>query len=79
MKLPDESRTLIVRREGGEFKGQATYWRRGNKWELIGVLKSVRFLHETPFEDVESEVTSRGLKCEWRKSPPFLTRSLLKK
>jgi len=79
VKLPDESRTLIVRRDGGEFKGQATYWRRGAKWELIGVFRTLRFLHETAFEDVESEVGARGLKCEWRKSPSFLTRSLLKK
>ena len=75
IQLPEESKTLIVKDAQGRFKGQATYWRRGGKWDLIGVTRSVRWLYDLPFEEVESELTERGLTFEWRKSNPFLIKN----
>ncbi len=79
IQLPDETKALIVRRDSGEFRGQATYWRRGSVWEMIGVTKSLRFLHEVAFENVERVLKSKGLGFKWRKALPFLKHSLQKK
>lgn len=72
MKPPDEARTVLVRDQDGKFKGQATYWKRDGIWELIGVTRSVNWLHEVPFENVESEAAARGWKAEWVKPLPFV-------
>lgn len=74
MKLPDEAKTVLIRTVEGRFKGQATYWRRDGKWDLIGVTKAISFLHDVPFDSVESEAEERGLKCEWRKASEFLVK-----
>lgn len=74
MKLPDEARTVLIRGGDERFKGQATYWKRDGNWELIGVTKNVNWLHEVPFENVESEASARGFKCAWRKASPFVVK-----
>lgn len=78
IRLPDESKTLVVTDSIGRFHGQATYWRRGGKWEMIGVTKPVNFLHEVDFENVENVLVVRGLKFKWVKSLPFSTHSFRK-
>ncbi len=57
------------------FVGQATYWKRNGQWEMIGVTRVLKFLHEVQFENLESELAARGKKFKWVKSLPFSTRS----
>ena len=78
IQLPDESKTLVITDSIGRFKGQATYWKRNGRWEMIGVTRPVNFLHEVDFENVENCLTCKGLKFKWAKSPPFSTHSFRK-
>jgi len=77
-QLPDESRTLTIFRpvssdKNHHFKGQATYWKRNNRWELIGSTRSVnKWIYDIPFADVEAACNSRSLPFQWAKSPPFV-------
>ncbi len=77
-QLPDESLTLTIFRpvssdKNHHFKGQATYWKRNNRWELIGASRSVnKWIYELPFEHVEESLNSRNLPFQWSKSPPFV-------
>jgi hypothetical protein len=78
-QLPDQSRTLIIFRpvssdKNHHFKGQATYWQRNHRWELIGVTRSVsKWLFDIPYSQIERELNDRNLPFQWRQSPPFLS------
>jgi hypothetical protein len=73
IQLPDEAKTLIIRDGGGEFRGQATYWKRSSRWSMIGVTRSMKWLHETEFQDVKAELKKRGYTFEWKQAHPFTT------
>ena len=69
-QLPTQSKTVLIYRSDHSFKGQATYWQRNSKWELIGATRSVnKWLYEVPFSQVESTLKERKLPFKWVDSP----------